>query len=257
MKCYGFFMIAYLEKCCSLVHGTGECVADLAKLITEVQTALSVPIRGLIDFRAAFHSKGCSLSFARDTSSTLSLSRASREAAKPIYEADRHAKKELKKHVRGVRPIERAVEKGNDDEAAIRSSGCLSKANASGKSTWSLTIVCQLGADSRAGARFILEFGDFGISILFPSPFTTARAGSRYMVRRQEGVILLAAVPARGAPNYTAIGSALGTMESLLRCLAADLGLAGVWVVGIRSGGSVDTRTIQQAFENTAHTQGI
>lgn len=33
-----------------------------------------------------------------------------REAALPIYEADRHAKKELKKEVRGVRPIERALE---------------------------------------------------------------------------------------------------------------------------------------------------
>lgn len=33
-----------------------------------------------------------------------------REAALPVYEADRHAKKELKKEVRGVRPIERALE---------------------------------------------------------------------------------------------------------------------------------------------------
>jgi Transposase, Mutator family len=33
-----------------------------------------------------------------------------REAARPIYEADRHAKKELKKKVRGVRAIERRVE---------------------------------------------------------------------------------------------------------------------------------------------------
>jgi hypothetical protein len=78
-----------------------------------------VPIRGVIDFRAAFHSEGCSLYFARDTSSTLPLSRASREAAKPVYEADRHAKKELKKQVRGVRPIERVVEQRNDDAAAI------------------------------------------------------------------------------------------------------------------------------------------
>jgi hypothetical protein len=31
-----------------------------------------------------------------------------REAAKPMYEADRHAKQELKKQVRGVRPLERA-----------------------------------------------------------------------------------------------------------------------------------------------------
>src|SRR5205807_349585 len=45
-----------------------------------------------------------------------------REAAKPIYEADRHAKKELKKRVRGIRPIERqaeqAQEKDPDDEEA-------------------------------------------------------------------------------------------------------------------------------------------
>src|SRR5690242_7978376 len=33
-----------------------------------------------------------------------------REAASPIFEADRHAKKELKKPLRGVRPIERLVE---------------------------------------------------------------------------------------------------------------------------------------------------
>jgi hypothetical protein len=40
-----------------------------------------------------------------------------REAARPIFEADRHAKKELKKHVRGVRPIERALQ-GDASEAA-------------------------------------------------------------------------------------------------------------------------------------------
>ena len=41
-----------------------------------------------------------------------------REAAKPIFEADRHAKKELKERVRGVRPIERKVE-GRDDSDAV------------------------------------------------------------------------------------------------------------------------------------------
>jgi hypothetical protein len=35
-------------------------------------------------------------------------------AAKPIYEADRHAKKELKKYVRGIRAIERSVGQCND-----------------------------------------------------------------------------------------------------------------------------------------------
>jgi hypothetical protein len=44
-----------------------------------------------------------------------------REAAQPIFEADRAAKKELKKTVRGVRPLERAVEGRTDAEAeAIR-----------------------------------------------------------------------------------------------------------------------------------------
>jgi hypothetical protein len=42
-----------------------------------------------------------------------------REAANPVYEADRHAKKELKKQVRGVRPIERASEGRSDAEAEV------------------------------------------------------------------------------------------------------------------------------------------
>ncbi len=48
-----------------------------------------------------------------------------REAAKPIFEADRHAKKELKKRVRGVRPIERAVEGQTDAEAEATRDYCL------------------------------------------------------------------------------------------------------------------------------------
>jgi hypothetical protein len=41
------------------------------------------------------------------------------EAAKPIYEADRHAKKERKKRVRGVRPIDRRLAGRRDPEAAV------------------------------------------------------------------------------------------------------------------------------------------
>jgi NAD(P)-dependent dehydrogenase (short-subunit alcohol dehydrogenase family) len=96
------------------------------------------------------------------------------------------------------------------------------------------------------------------LSTLVPSQFITARATARHMVRQHSGVILfVTAVPARGTPNSTAIGTAFGAMESLLRCLATDLGQASVRVVGIRSGGMVDTRTIQQAFENVAHTLGV
>src|SRR5205823_13597970 len=42
-----------------------------------------------------------------------------REAAKPIYEADRHAKKELKKRVRGIRLVERQAEKRPGVEAVL------------------------------------------------------------------------------------------------------------------------------------------
>ena len=42
-----------------------------------------------------------------------------REAAKLMADADRHAKKELKKRVRGVRPIERELEGRTDEEAEI------------------------------------------------------------------------------------------------------------------------------------------
>lgn len=48
-----------------------------------------------------------------------------REAAKPIYEADRHAKKELKKHIRGVRPIERTLEQRQDTKAEVIRGYCL------------------------------------------------------------------------------------------------------------------------------------
>jgi hypothetical protein len=48
-----------------------------------------------------------------------------REAAKEVYEADRHAKKELKKRVRGVRPIERELEGREDAQAEALRGYCL------------------------------------------------------------------------------------------------------------------------------------
>ena len=48
-----------------------------------------------------------------------------REAGKPIADADRHAKKELKKQVRGVRPLERALEGRTEEEAEAMRGYCL------------------------------------------------------------------------------------------------------------------------------------
>ena len=48
-----------------------------------------------------------------------------KEAFKPIIEADRHAKKELKKLVRGVRPIERSVADQQDPVSEVVQGYCL------------------------------------------------------------------------------------------------------------------------------------
>ena len=42
-----------------------------------------------------------------------------REAGRPIWEADRHAQKELRKRVRGIRAIEHQVEERTDPEAEV------------------------------------------------------------------------------------------------------------------------------------------
>ena len=47
------------------------------------------------------------------------------ETADPIFEADRHAKTELKKLVRGVRPIERSRDRQEDSESEAMRSYCL------------------------------------------------------------------------------------------------------------------------------------
>jgi hypothetical protein len=88
-----------------------------------VQTALPVPIRGVISDGQHSIRKAVA-SALPGIPHQLCHFHYLREAAKPVYEADRHAKKELKKQVRGVRPIERVVEQRNDDEATIIRSYC-------------------------------------------------------------------------------------------------------------------------------------
>jgi Transposase, Mutator family len=105
----------------SLLSGTED---DLATLLQEVKDSLPVPITGVISdgqhplrkavqrvLPAAAHQL-CQYHYLR-------------EAAKPIFEADRHAKVLLKKEVRGVRPIERALAGRVDDEAAAIRGYCL------------------------------------------------------------------------------------------------------------------------------------
>lgn len=100
------------------------CETDLANLLREVQQILDVPIRGVISDGQHSIRKAVQ-SVLPDVSHQLCRFHYLREAAKPVYEADRHAKKELKKHIRGVCPIERAIEKRNDAEAEAIHGYCL------------------------------------------------------------------------------------------------------------------------------------
>ncbi len=98
----------------SLLSGTA---ADLAPLLREVADAIGVPVEGMVsDGQASIRHAAAALP---GVAHQLCQFHFLREAANPVYEADRHAKKELKKQVRGVRPIERASEGRSDAEAEV------------------------------------------------------------------------------------------------------------------------------------------
>ena len=105
----------------SLLSATG---ADLAGLLREVRDGLPVPIRGVISDGQPSIRKAVAAALP-GVPHQLCQVHYLREAAKPIYEADRHAKKELKKQVRGVRPIERRLEARADPEAEAIRGYCL------------------------------------------------------------------------------------------------------------------------------------
>jgi hypothetical protein len=99
----------------SLLSSTAK---DLAGLITEVREALPVPITGAISDGQDSIRKAVARALP-GVPHQLCHFHYLREAAQPISEADRHAKKGLKKRVRGIRPIERQAEQtGEDDEEA-------------------------------------------------------------------------------------------------------------------------------------------
>jgi hypothetical protein len=109
----------------------GATADDLVPLLEEVRTVLmgerpedAIPIRGVIsDGQVSIrHAVARALP---GVPHQLCQFHYLREAAKPIFEADRHAKKELKKRVRGVRPIERSLEGQRDVQAEAARSYCL------------------------------------------------------------------------------------------------------------------------------------
>src|ERR687883_2014833 len=90
--------------------------ADLAPLLREVAAAVGVPVLGVISDGQTSIRRAVEQALP-GVPHQLCQFHYLREAALPIFEADRHAKTVLKKQVRGVRPIERAVEGREDPEA--------------------------------------------------------------------------------------------------------------------------------------------
>jgi len=108
---------------------------DLVALLHEVTEALPVPIAGVISdgqqtIRQAV--ARCLL----DVPHQLCQFHYLRDAAKPIFEADRHAKAQLKQHVRGVRPIERALERQEGEQAQAMRGYCLAVRSALTDDGW-------------------------------------------------------------------------------------------------------------------------
>jgi hypothetical protein len=105
----------------------GATEKDLVPLLEEAANlcrTLSIPIKGVITDGQHSIRKAVA-SALPDIPHQLCHFHSLREAAKPIADADRHAKKGLKKHVRGVCPIERSLERRTDEEAEAVSDHCL------------------------------------------------------------------------------------------------------------------------------------
>ena len=93
-------------------------IKDLKTLLTEVRQALPVPIKGVISDGQDTIRKAIAQALP-GVPNQLCHFHYLRDAGLPIYESDRHAKKELKKRVRGVREIERKAEAKPDEPAAV------------------------------------------------------------------------------------------------------------------------------------------
>jgi hypothetical protein len=99
----------------SLLSATTE---DLSTLLRSVADVLPVPIAGVVSDGQQSIRCAVAKTFP-GVPHQLCHFHYLREASLPIYEADRHAKKELKKRVRGIRVLERQVESRDDAEAEV------------------------------------------------------------------------------------------------------------------------------------------
>jgi hypothetical protein len=107
----------------SLLSSRGQDLAELLEQVRDQCAALGVPIAGVVSDGQQSIRKAVAQALP-EVPHQLCQFHYLREAARPLYEADRSAKKELKKKVRGVRPIERSVEGRGDAEAEVIKGYC-------------------------------------------------------------------------------------------------------------------------------------
>ena len=93
---------------CSLLSAAQP---DLAALLRTVRQTVQVPIVGIVS-DGQLSIRGAVAEVFPDVPHQLCHFHYLREAAKPIYDAERHAKKELKKRVRGYAPLNGASQDG-------------------------------------------------------------------------------------------------------------------------------------------------
>ena len=89
------------------------------------------------------------------------------------------------------------------------------------------------------------------ISAMLRSQFLTSIAAGKIMMQQGTGVILsLSATPGGiGYPHTGGFAPYCSALESFSRNLASELGVYGVRVVNMRSGGSPDSRVFKEAIE--------
>jgi len=112
-----------------------------------------------------------------------------------------------------------------------------------------------VGVDVIQGLPLIdLPANDFisPITLTMQTRFLTATAAGRVMMKQGSGVILfLTATPGGiGYPYTGGFAAACAAVENFSRNLASELGVYGVRVVNMRSGGSPDSKVFREAIDN-------
>jgi NAD(P)-dependent dehydrogenase (short-subunit alcohol dehydrogenase family) len=96
------------------------------------------------------------------------------------------------------------------------------------------------------------------LTLMTQTRFLTAIAAGKIMMKQRSGVILsLTATPGGiGYPYTGGFAPACTAIETLAQNLGLELGVYGVRVVNIRSGGSPDSQVFKEAIEQMPHEMG-